>query len=173
MKSPQMAAFISCMFFPTHIQSGGQTNRMPTGAKLVGAAVFFAIGWLAALQVLTTMPEGTPATWFAPTIALIGLWQGWAVAGRNAGNGIGLSIGNGLRTSVQIAALGLAVFALRTMFQRSFNLRYDGFGEAVVEAMELFIEYFFQSLIVPVWGVLLIGGIVGGLLCEAAARRWR
>lgn len=161
------------MFFPTHISTSRTTDRMPTGAKLVGAAVFFGVGWMAALQALTTVPEGTPATYFAPTIAMIGLWQGWSVAGRNAGNGHGMSIGNGLRTSIQIAILGLALFALRTMFQRSADLRYDGFGEAVVESMELFIEYFFQSLIVPVWGVLLIGGIVGGLMCEAAARRWR
>lgn len=161
------------MFFPSHISTGRSANRMPTGAKLVGAVIFFGVGWLAALQVLTTVPEGTPATWFAPTIAMIGLWQGWSVAGRTAGQGRGAAIGNGVRTSVQIAMLGLAVFALRTMFQRSANLRYEGFGEAVVEAMDLFIEYFFQSLIVPVWGVLLIGGIIGGLMCESAARRWR
>jgi hypothetical protein len=65
------------------------------------------------------------------------------------------------------------VFALRTMFLRSANLRYDGFFEALFAAMDLFLEYFFHSLIVPVWGVLLIGGILGGLVCEAAARRWR
>lgn len=161
------------MFFPSHISSTRSTDRMPTGAKLVGAVVFFAIGWVAALQVLTTLPEGTPATWFAPTIALIGLWQGWAVAGKGAGRGWSVGLGNGLRTSIQIAFLGLVLFALRTMFTRSMNLRYDGFFEALFAAMDLFIEYFLQSLIVPVWGVLLIGGMIGGLLCESAARRWR
>jgi len=161
------------MFFPTHISTSRTTDRMPTGAKLVGAIVFFALGWVVALQALTTVPEGTPATYFAPTIAMIGLWQGWSVAGRNAGNGWSMAIGNGLRCSVQIAIFGLALFALRTMFLRSANLRYDGFMEAVFAAMDLFVEYFFQSLIVPVWGVLLIGGIVGGFMCEMAARRWR
>jgi len=52
-------------------------------------------------------------------------------------------------------------------------LRYDGFGEAVIAAMELFIEYAVQSLTVPIWGVLLGGGVIGGLICEGAARRWR
>jgi len=161
------------MFFPTHISTSRTTDRMPTAAKLVGAIAFFGVGWYAALQVLTTVPEGTPATFFPLTIALIGLWQGWSVAGRNAGEGWGMAIGNGLRTSVQIAILGLGLFALRTMFLRSADLRYDGFTEALFAAMDLFVEYFFQSLIVPVWGVLLIGGIVGGLLCNMAARRWR
>lgn len=161
------------MFFPTHIETGGTKDRMPTAAKLVGAVVFFGVGWLAALQVLKTMPEGTPATYFPLTIAMIGLWQGWTVAGRNAGNGRGTGIGNGLRTSVQIALLGLALFALRTMFMRSADLRYDGFGEAVVAAMELFIQYGVQSLTVPIWGVLLVGGAIGGLICEGASRRWR
>jgi hypothetical protein len=161
------------MFFPSHIESSGSSNRMPTAAKLVGAAFFFAVGWLAALQVIKTFPEGTPATYFPLTIAMIGLWQGWSVAGRAAGKGTGTAIANGLRTSVQIALLGLVLFALRTMFIRSANLRYDGFGEAVVAAMELFIEYSLQSLTVPVWGVLLVGGVIGGMICEGAARRWR
>jgi hypothetical protein len=159
------------MFFPSHIDTGGASNRMPTAARLVGAVVFFGVGWLAALQVIKTLPEGTPATFFPLTIGLIGLWQGWSVAGRNAGHGT--AIGNGLRTSIQIAFIGLLVFALRTMFMRSANLRYDGFGEAVVAALELFIEYAMQSLTVPVWGVLLVGGAIGGLICETAARRWR
>ena len=95
------------------------------------------------------------------------------MAGRNAGQGRGQAIGNGIRTSVQIAVLGLIVFALRTMFIRSANLRYDGFMEALMEAGDLFIQYFIQMAIVPVWGVLLIGGAIGGILCEGAARRWR
>jgi hypothetical protein len=146
---------------------------MPTAARLVGAVVFFGVGWAAAVQVLTTVPEGTPATFFPLTIAMIGLWQGWSVAGGNAGRGVMAGVGNGLRTSVQMAFLGLLLFALRTMFIRSADLRYDGFGEAVVAAMDLFLEYFFQSLIVPVWAVLLAGGVIGGLICESAARRWR
>lgn len=146
---------------------------MPTGAKLTGAVVFFAVGWLAALFVIDTFPEGTPATYFPLTIALIGLWQGWMVAGAHAGNGYQISMGAGLRTSVQIAFFGLLLFALRTMFMRSARLRYDGPGEATIAALELFLEYLLQSLTPEIWGTLILGGLIGGAICEWAARRWR
>ncbi|WP_224814689.1 TrgA family protein [Hasllibacter sp. MH4015] len=146
---------------------------MPTGAKLVGGIVFMAVGWFAALQVILTMPEGTPATYFPHTIAAIGLWQGWMVMGNRAGAGIGSGIANGIRTSAQIAFFGLMLFALRTMFIRSSDLRYDSPGEATVDALNLFLEYFLQMLTVEIWGVLLIGGAVGGLVTELAAKAWR
>ncbi len=146
---------------------------MPTGSKLVGAVVFFAIGWYAALQVIPTFPEGTSMTYFPITIALIGLVNGWMVIGSRAGLGFSAALANGLRTSLQIAFFGLLFFALREMFIQSARLRYDGFGEALTDAMNFFLEYFFQSLTVEIWGALFVGGIVGGLLCEWAARAWR
>lgn len=146
---------------------------MPTGAKLAGGLLFFAVAYVAAMQAKLTFEEGTPATYFNITIALIGLWQGWMVMGKRAGAGFSVAISNGLRTSVQIAFFGLGLFALRTMFIRSADLRYDNPGEATVETMELFLEYFLQSLTVEVWGVLLVGGLVGGILTEIASKAWR
>ncbi len=146
---------------------------MPTGAKLVGGAVFFAVAWYAALQVLLTLPEGTPARYFPLTIAVIGLWQGWYVMGNRAGAGFTAAIANGLRTSAQIAFFGLLLFALRTMFLRSADLRYDSPGEATIESLELFLEYFLQSLTIEIWGALFVGGIIGGIVTEMAARAWR
>ena len=146
---------------------------MPTGAKLTGAIWFFGVGYLAAVFVLDTFPPETPARFFPLSIALIGLWQGWYVAGGNAGLGMGAAIGNGVRTSVQIAFFGLLIFALRTMFLRSANLRYDGPGEAAIAALDLFLEYALQSLTAPVWGTLILGGILGGIVVERAWRTWR
>ncbi|MEJ6395019.1 TrgA family protein [Gymnodinialimonas sp. 2305UL16-5] len=146
---------------------------MPTGSKLIGAITFFAVGWFAALQVLKTLPEGTPATYFPLVIALIGLTQGWMLAGVRAGAGFSAAISTGLRTSLQIAFLGLALFALRTMFMRSANLRYDNPGEATIETLELFLEYFLQSLTLEIWGTLLVGGVIAGIATEFAAKAWR
>lgn len=148
---------------------------MPTGSKLVGAVLFCAIGYYAALQVIPTFPEGTPMTYFPLVIALIGLVNGWFVIGARAGDGINGAIANGLRTSLQILFFGLLLFALRRMFIRASDLAYtnSGFGHAIADALTFFMEFFLQSLTVEIWGVLFVGGIVGGLLTEWAARSWR
>lgn len=146
---------------------------MWTGAKLAGAVLFALVGYLAALRVTETFPEGQIVTWFAPSIAVIGLWQGWYVMGHRAGNGYVNAMGNGFRVSVQIAFFGLVLYALREMFRRSASLRYDGPGEAVIAALDLFIEYFLQMQTVPVLATLAIGGIVAGMLTEAASRVWK
>jgi hypothetical protein len=104
---------------------------MPTAAKLVAGILFFLVGWQAAVYTLLTFPPEMPATYFPLTIGLIGLWQGWMVSGSRAGQGIGVAFGNGIRCSVQIAFFGILLFALRTMFMRSANLRYSAPWEAV------------------------------------------
>lgn len=146
---------------------------MPTGAKLIGGLLYFAVGWYAALQVIPTFPEGTPMRFFPLTIACIGLWQGWYVMGNRAGAGFPAAVANGLRVSAQIAFFGLLLFALRTMFQRSANLRYDNPGAATIDTLNLFLEYFMQSLTIEIWGALFVGGIIGGLGTEFASRAWR
>jgi hypothetical protein len=97
-------------------------------------------------------------------------------------DGVGLARGAGDRRGlrqryplfgVQIAFFGILLFALSTMFMRSANLRYSAPWEAVTATFDLFIEYFMQSLTIPVWGTLLIGGALCGLVVEAAGRLWR
>lgn len=161
------------MLFDHDAYGRNASQTIPTAAGLVGAVVFFGVGWLAALQVLRTLPDGTPATYFPLTIALIGLWQGWSVAGRGVFEGRWVAIAYGVRCAIQIAFAGLVLFAVRAVYLRALNMRYDGFDEAVVATLEQFVAYLMQSLTMPIWGVLLAGGVIGGLICEAAARRWR
>lgn len=146
---------------------------MPTAAKLVGAVLFGGIGWAAALLVLRTFPPGMPATYFPAVIAVIGLWQGWAVTGAHAGSGMGRTMGQGVRAAIQMLLVGVMVFALREMFRRSANLAYDYPGEAAIAALDLAIGYVVQSLVWPVWATLILGGLAAGALVEVAARRWR
>ncbi|MBO6603533.1 MULTISPECIES: TrgA family protein [Paracoccaceae] len=146
---------------------------MLTAAKLVGAILFAGVGYVAGYLVTDTFPEGQLATYFPASIAIIGLWQGWYVMGGRAGAGFSAALGNGFRTSVQIAFFGLAFYALREMFRRSASLRYDQPGEAVTAALELFLEYFWQMQTAPVLIALAAGGLIAGVLTEMAARTWR
>lgn len=164
------------MFFPPHTQSGAPKAHMPTAAKLVAAILFFMVGYQAArFTLLETFPEGLHGnTIFPMSIALIGVWQGWMVSGSRAGQGWRAAFGNGMRCGAQIAVFGLLVYALRTMFQRASNLRYDAPWEAVIATFDLFIQYFVQTLESPlIWGTLLIGGAIAGILTEVAGRLWR
>lgn len=147
---------------------------MPTGAKLAAGLLYFGIAYVAAIQAQLTFQEGTPAAYFKITVAIIGFWQGWMVMGNRAGAGFSTGMSNGLRTSVQIAFFALAVFALREMFMRSVGGTYGANpADALTGAMELFLEYFMQTLTIQVWVVLLVGGIIGGILTEIAAKMWR
>jgi hypothetical protein len=162
------------MFFPPQTHSGTKALQMPTAAKLVGGILFFLVGWQAAEFTLLTFPAEMAATYFPLTIGLIGFWQGWMVSGTRAGQGYGAGIGNGMRVGAQIAFFGLLLFALRTMFQRAANLRYESPGEATIATIELFIEYLLQTFGIPhIWATLLIGGAIAGLLTEAIGRIWR
>ncbi|WP_262879183.1 TrgA family protein [Roseicyclus sediminis] len=162
------------MFFDPQTQSGMPKRQMPTAAKLVAAILFFVVGWQAATFTLLTFPPEMAATYFPLSIAMIGLWQGWMVSGSRAGQGVGVALGNGVRCGVQVAFFGILLFALRTMFMRSANLRYDSPGEAVIATLDLFLQYFLQTLEIPhIWATLLIGGAIAGLLTEAAGRLWR
>lgn len=152
---------------------------MWTAARLVAALLFAGIGWYAARLVTdglldSLFPEGLSHDLFEPSIALIGLWQGWAVSGKLAKRGYSAAIGNGIRSGVQIAFFGLLFYALREMFIRSADLRYTDFGVAVIDALNLFIEYGAELLRVPpAVGVLLIGGAVAGIVVEFCSRIWR
>jgi hypothetical protein len=161
------------MFFAQETGGRNAAIAIPTAARLAGGIWFFVVGWIAALQVLATFPQGTPATYFPLSIAMIGLWYGWSVAGRGVGEGRAVAVAHGLRCAIQMAFVGLVAFSARAVYYRALNMRYDGLGDAVEAVLVQFIAYGVQSLTIPIWGVLLAGGVIGGLICEAIARRWR
>lgn len=152
---------------------------MFTAAKLAAALLFAGLGWVSARLVTdglvnSLFADGVDHSLFEPSIAFIGLWQGWTVMGKLVGNGYGAAVANGVRTSVQITFLGLAFYAVREMFSRSTDLRYNDFGVAVVDALNLFLFYGEQMLTVrPALVVLIAGGAFLGVLCEYVSRIWR
>jgi hypothetical protein len=145
---------------------------VPTAAKLVSAALFALIGWMAALAAVPFLPEGTNPGKLPLVSAVIGMICGWIVLGGSVGKGINISFGHGIRTAVTIYFWVLMAFGIREMFIKSTKLMYDGALDAVIGMFENMIRYAQMTLAWPVVGTLLIGGALAGIAAEIANRRW-
>ena len=146
---------------------------MPTTAKLVAAAWFAAIGWLAANAHIPALGPEPQYGFFREITAFIGLLCGWLVMGRLTGGGMIEALGNGLRTSVTLAFLAVLLFSVWEMIGESMKMRYGGPMDAVLGAVKLMLANFRDMGTVGVLGVLILGGIIGGMLAEWAHRKWR
>ena len=146
---------------------------MPTTAKLVAAAFFAVIGWLAANAHIPALGENAAIGYFREISALIGLVVGWSVMGSLVGQGYADAVGSGLRTSVTLAFFALLIFSTVLMFRETTRMSYDGPMEAVLGVFELMLEHGRKMLTPGGLGVLVVGGALGGVLTEWAARRWR
>ncbi|MEO0990073.1 MAG: TrgA family protein [Pseudomonadota bacterium] len=145
---------------------------MPTGTKLVSALVFLVVAYVAAQQVRTVMPEESDMGWFSEIMAVIGLFCGWIVMGKRAGDGWSFSLTAGLLTSVAIAFWGLLLFSIREMLIQSTRLRYDDAMEAILAVFEIAIEHGAMIAIPGIILTLVIGGLIGGYAAEWASRRY-
>lgn len=145
---------------------------MPTASRLVAALSFAATAYLAATLYTPALPEGTQATWFPATSAIIGALCGWFVGGPLAGKGYRAAFGLGIRTGVTMVFWVAFAFSLRGMILKSLKKRYDGPTEAVLDIPAQMADYAALMLSVEVLGTLVVGSILAGMLTEWAARRW-
>jgi hypothetical protein len=146
---------------------------MPTAAKLFAAFAFAALAFFAAEVFKPHMSEGTQFGAFVPISALIGLVSGWRVMGPAAGQGNWMAVNNGIKTAACMLVLALVVFSIEGMLVLAFRRAYDGPMEAIIGIFGVGVDYLLRVLAWDVLAVLLIGGALGGLLSEWAARRWR
>lgn len=146
---------------------------MPTAAKLAAAVAFAIVGLLAALAYIPQLPQGTNPGYFAPITAAIGLVLGWFTMGPNVKRGYIEAASFGLRTALFLVFWTLLAFSIYFMILRSTRMIYHNAGEAVLDVPMLMLQYGKLLAVAPVIAMLLIGGIVGGVITEFAARRWR
>ncbi len=147
-------------------------REMPTAAKLVGAICFAAVGALAAAALAPTLPDQFRAQWFVPVNAAIGALVGWRVMGRSVGDGIRRAMISGLGSATWLLFWALVVFSLREMLIRSLDRRYGNPTDALTNVVVILEEFFRMAMVPEVVIILVVGGLIGGLMCELADRRW-
>ena len=148
-------------------------NPMPTGAKLVAAICFAAVGWILANYYAMNMPDASAAGPIREGAAVLGAIVGWMVMGPSVGKGYVEAAGSGVKTAVVLTVVALFALSLREMLDNSVKMRYDGALDAFLDVFHTMAERSQALLSLGVFGTLLIGGIIGGLLTENAGRRWR
>ena len=146
---------------------------MPTAAKLIAAVAFAIVGWLAAGFYIPQLPEGTSTGFFREITAALGFVIGWLTLGPAVGRGYREAISLGLRTSLLLLAWALLGFSVYRMVLRSTKMTYQDAGAAVLDVPVLMLYYGKLMGSVPFIATLVVGGVLGGLAAEAAARRWR
>lgn len=146
---------------------------MPTAAKLIAAVAFALVGWVAAGYYMPQMPEGTDFGYFREITAALGFVIGWISLGPAVGRGYNEALSLGLRTALLLLAWALIGFSTYRMILRSTKMTYHDAGEAVLDVPMLMLYYGKLMGSVPFIATLVIGGALGGLAAEFAARRWK
>lgn len=146
---------------------------MPTGAKLMAAASFAVVGWVLANFYAVNMPDAAAAGPIREVAALVGAITGWKVMGPSVGKGYVEAAGSGIKTAVVLAVVALFLLALREMLTNSVKMRYDGALDAILDVFKTMGQRSESLLSLGVFGTILFGGIIAGLLTENAGRRWK
>lgn len=147
---------------------------MPTAAKFIAAVAFGIVGWLAASYYIPLLPENTSTGFFREIVAGLGLVLGWLTLGPAVGKGnYADALSLGLRTSLLLVFWALLGFSTYYMVLRSTKMLYNDAGEAVLDVPILMLHYGKLMASAPFLGVLVVGGVLGGMAAEFAARRWK
>ena len=149
------------------------STPMPTGAKLIAAISFAVVGWVLANFYAINVPDAVALGPIREVAALVGAITGWKVMGPSTGKGYVEAAGAGIKTSVVLAVVALFLLALGEMLDNSVRMRYDGALDAILDVFQTMMKRSGALLSTGVFGTILFGGIVGGLLTENAGRRWK
>lgn len=146
---------------------------MLTAPRLVAAVLLAVVGYLASELIKPLMPEGKDFGYFSYLNAVLGAFTGWIVIGKRVGRGVSPAIGHGFTAAVALAFWGLFVQSGNEMLRLALRRRYDGPLEALTDMFRIGIEFAVTMATVPVWGTLLLGGILAAFMAEVASRHWR
>ncbi|RAP40359.1 hypothetical protein BYZ73_15545 [Rhodovulum viride] len=146
---------------------------MPTAAKLVAFLLYGGLAWAASVALVPSFPEGMDLGHFFTVNAAVGALAGWFVMGRLAGQGYGLAVTAGLRTTVVLVFYALLIHAGARAYARTVEMRFGDPVAAVLGWIGLAADYGLQLFTSPAaMGVLLVGGVLAGLAVEAVSHFW-
>lgn len=146
---------------------------MPTAPKLIAAILICALGYVAAMQAVANVPDHVPVASVPFIAAGLGLLWGWRFLGRGVGRGVTTGLGIGLTTSAAMALSTLLTVGFIQMIKRSLRMSYDNPVEALQDWIAISLSDAGAYLLKPeVIGILVVGGLLAGLICELSGRRW-
>lgn len=146
---------------------------MPTSARLVGAILLAALGWLGAELVKPYLPEAQPVGWFSPVAAAVGVVVGWSFTGRRLDAGNGTAMGIGLTSAALLALAVVLGFSGYEMVRRSLRVAYDGPVEALQDLVDIALAHLAVAAQPDVALALVAGGLLVGAITQWVARRFR
>lgn len=146
---------------------------MPTAARLFAALCLAALGYVTSDLIKAEMPASTEFGIFSILNTVLGLVVGWVVLGGRAGRGSAAAVSNGFTAMVVFVFWGLFIQGVNEMTRLAMRRKYDDMFEAGVAIFQLMAEYAMIMATPQILLTLLVGGVLSGIVSEAAARRWR
>ena len=147
---------------------------MPTGAKLLGAFIYCAVGALAALAAVPGLPDEQQPGQLVPLSALFGFYFGWSMIGKHVTHTTSLaqSLVLSIRTVVMMTVSTLFVVAGFKVYEGSIAMRYGGPVDAVTDIANQMIFFGKMAVQPPIFSVIGVGIVVGAIFVRWAGRVW-
>lgn len=145
----------------------------PTAARLVAAIALALLAFVVCGQIMPLMPEGTDFGYFTHVNMALGFVVGWRLMGKRVGRGLVPGINNGLTGAAVLVLLGLGLQGAVEMFRLAHRNVYHGPFDALAAIFTIALDYFFIMAVPGVLGTLVVGGVLAGLVTEAAGKRWK
>ena len=146
---------------------------MPSAANLAAAIMLGIVALMTTSFIPPLLPEGQAIGNLYWVNLAIGIVVGWVTVGRRTGRGWVGGINAGITGAVMLLIWGLFIQSANEMTRLAMRNRYDNAMEAIVAIFQIMAEWGLMIMVLPVILTLLIGGVVAGLVAEAAAQRWR
>ena len=146
---------------------------MPTAAKLVAALSFAFLAWVVCIVVEGLLPEAQRIGRLYSVSIGMGAICGWMVSGAAPRATMIEAATTGLRTATITTICALLAFAVGTMLQIAMRGLYGGLMDALLDIFNEFIDFGAMILNLPTLATIAIGGLIAGMVTEAAGRRWR